>query len=387
MVVINFRRLNSALWLTIVLVISTISLPLTAAVLPSDRSDALYHYYDGGGIDVQGPSILVRKSIKDKVSVSANYYVDNISSASIDVVTTASAYTERRVETSVGIDYLHDKTIMSFNYTQSDENDFSARSAHFNVAQDFFGDLTTLNVGYSQGWDTVGKRGDDEFSEDVIRRQLRLGVSQVITKNSILNLAFETITDEGYLNNPYRQVRYLDAGESRGYGFRTEVYPSTRTSDAFAIRAMYYLPYRAAAKLEYKIFSDTWGIEATTTELAYTHPIGDDWILDASLRHYDQGQANFYSDLFSSFDAQNFLARDKEMSAFSSASIGLGVSYLKELPDWQYIDKYSISFKLNHFQFDYANFKDLTFTDLEAGSEPLYSFNSNVIRFFVSFYY
>ena len=46
----------------------TASTPLlsTAAVLPEDRSDAMYHGYDGGGLQVEGPSVLVRKGFKDK---------------------------------------------------------------------------------------------------------------------------------------------------------------------------------------------------------------------------------------------------------------------------------------------------------------------------------
>ena len=71
-----------------------------AAVLPEDRSDIMYHGYEGGGLEVTGPSVLVRKSVKDKVSVWANYYVDTITSASIDVVATASEYTEERTEQS-----------------------------------------------------------------------------------------------------------------------------------------------------------------------------------------------------------------------------------------------------------------------------------------------
>ena len=73
-----------------------------AGVLPEDRADVLYHYYDGGGVTIDGPSILARKSIGQHVSVYGNYYVDSVSSASIDVLTTASPYEEERVETSIG---------------------------------------------------------------------------------------------------------------------------------------------------------------------------------------------------------------------------------------------------------------------------------------------
>lgn len=357
-----------------------------AAVLPEERADALYHYFEGGGVDIQGPSILVRKSIKDKVSVSANYYVDNVSSASIDVVTTASAYTEQRIESSVGVDYLHDKTILSLNYTQSDENDYSARSAHFGVSQDFFGDLTTLSLGYSQGWDTVGKRGEPEFSEDTNRRNFRIGLTQVITKNTLLGFSWETITDQGFLNNPYRSVRYLDPSVGAGYSYQEEFYPATRTSDAFAIRGIYYLPYRASLKMEFRQFSDTWGIEANTIEAVYVHPLASDWVFDVKLRRYQQDKADFFSDLFPRIDAQNFRARDKEMSTFTTSSIGLGASYEQPLKGWRYFDKYSVNLSVDYIEFDFEDFRDLRVSAV-AGSEPLYQFDANVFRFYLSLFY
>ena len=80
-----------------------------AAVLPEERVDVLYHRYDGGGLEVDGPSVLVRKNIADKFSVNANYYVDNVSSASIDVVTQASHFEDNRTEKSVGASYLYEK--------------------------------------------------------------------------------------------------------------------------------------------------------------------------------------------------------------------------------------------------------------------------------------
>src|SRR5690606_41060647 len=71
-------------------------------VLPEDRADILYHLYDGGGVQIDGPSVLVRKQVGKNVSVVGNYYVDMVSSASIDVVTTASPYAEERKQYSLG---------------------------------------------------------------------------------------------------------------------------------------------------------------------------------------------------------------------------------------------------------------------------------------------
>ena len=122
-------------WLTLLrvqILISTclaiVCLPVLAAVLPDERVDLLQHQYEGGGIKVSGPSILVRKNIGTKVSLSANYYVDMVSSASIDVLASASRYSEERKQKSVGVDYMFDRTTYSLGYTTSDENDYQSKT-------------------------------------------------------------------------------------------------------------------------------------------------------------------------------------------------------------------------------------------------------------------
>ena len=377
-------------WLavTAALVLMGVAATSQAAVLPEDRADVMYHGYDGGGLEVVGPSVLVRKAYKDKVSVWANYYVDMITSASIDVVSTASEYTEERKEKSLGVDYLYGKTFMGLSYTNSEESDYSAHSVRFGISQDFFGDLTTLGISYARGFDTVRRNGDDNFEEEADRQIYRVDLSQVLTKNLILNFNYEGVTDEGFLNNPYRQVRYLDPTAARGYSYESELYPRTRTSSAQAVRAMYYLPYRAALKLEYRNYNDSWGIDAFNTELAYVHPIDDTGLtVELKYRFYDQTAADFYSDLFPRSNAQNFIARDKEMAAFQTQTLGAGVSYEFAMDWFPGFKRGQISLMMDYIDFQYDDFRDVTATGFAPGEEPLYSFDSVVTRFFVSFYY
>ena len=42
-----------------------LAVSVKAAVLPAERLDVLYHKYDGGGVEIDGPSILVRKNVGD----------------------------------------------------------------------------------------------------------------------------------------------------------------------------------------------------------------------------------------------------------------------------------------------------------------------------------
>jgi hypothetical protein len=352
-----------------------------AGVLPEDRADVLYHRYEGGGVTIDGPSLLVRKKVAENYSVSANYYVDMVSSASVDVVTTASPYTEKRQQASLGFDMLQGKTQYSVNLTGSDENDYTAKTASFDVSQDFFGDLTNVAFGYAQGWDEVRRRGDTEFAEDVDRRTWRVGLSQVLTPDLLLGLSWELVSDEGFLNNPYRSVRYLDPESANGYAYQPEVYPHTRTSNAAAIRARYFLPYRAAVHGEYRFFTDTWGIDANTVELGYTHPWRERWIFEFGYRWYDQGAADFYSDLFPRADSQNFLARDKELSTFSSHMLSFGTTWT--LPTLSFLQRSTVNLYVDHVMYQYDDFRDVR-AGGTPGTEPLYEFDANVIRLFIS---
>lgn len=362
-----------------------------AAVLPEERGDVMYHSYDGGGVTIDGPSVLVRKNFKDTYSLSANYYVDKVSSASIDVVTSgASEYAEERTEYSLSGDYLYDRSLLSAGFTTSEENDYQAETVYMGVSQDMFGDLTTVSFGYARGNDTVKQTGNDDFEEDVNRQNYRLGVSQILTPNLLMAINYEFITDEGFLNNPYRSYRYLvnPNDPALGYQQEQEVYPNTRSSDALAMRFSYYLPYRAAVKAEYRFFTDDWGIEANTYQLSYTHPFNDRWLVDLKYRFYQQGQADFYSDLFQtvSQDEKDYRARDKELSDFESSTFGIAVSY--QLPAFgTMIEKSKISLQWDFIHYDYNNFTDLQDTNNIAGEEKLYSFEADVVKLYFSIWY
>ena len=372
-----------------VALIGSLVVPVTtlAAVLPEDRADVMYHGYNGGGLQVDGPSVLVRKAYKDKVSVWANYYVDMITSASIDVVTTASEYSEQRDEQSVGIDYLTGKTFMGLSYTTSEESDYSSDSVRFGISQDFFGDLTTIGVSYARGRDEVRRNGDETFAEKTDRQNYRVDLTQILTRSLVVSLNYEGISDEGFLNNPYRQVRFVDPREARGYAYQSELYPDTKTSSAFAVRGMYYLPWRASLRAEYRNYSDSWGVSAWNVEMGYTHPFDFGLTLEARYRYYDQTSADFYSDLFPFANSQNFLARDKELASFANHSVGAGATYAFNTPWLPFVERGSVNLFVDYMTFDYDDFRDVRVTGGAAGTEPLYSFDSFVLRAFVSLYF
>jgi hypothetical protein len=358
-----------------------------AGVLPEDRADVLYHLYTGGGVDIDGPSVLVRKQVGKSTSFVGNYYVDMISSASIDVVTTASPYNEERKQWSLGMDYLRGNTTLRAGYTSSVESDYDAKTYNVSASQDMFGALTTVTLSYAFGDDIVGTSTDPTFERELQRQIYGIGVTQILTKNLIATLNVETVTDEGYLNNPYRSVRYLDPTVAKGYSYEQELYPNTRTSNAVGLRARYFLPYRAAIEAEYRYFTDTWDIQSSTASLTYIHPWRN-WTFTAKVRYHDQTGAHFYRDLFPRSQATNFRGRDKELSEMTSTTLQLKLSYefLNNANGWGFIKKGAVSGSMHMLGVDYHDFSDLT-AGAAIGEEPLYKLEANIFQIFVSFWY
>lgn len=384
------------------------STPSLTGVLPDDDAEVLYDHYSGDGQVIEGKTWLIRKKFSDQFDVQYSRVTDVVSGASIDVrITGASPYIEQRTENNVSMQYLHGKTTYTVGYIGSTEPDYTSNTATYSVSQDMFGDLTTVSMSYKREWDDIFKMlkecgvsqspcpdGDAIKVHDpafgmkrMDERSYGFGITQILSRNAILALNYDLITDQGFLSNPYREARYLDPTSARGWSLEPEVYPGTRTSNALGSDLKYYLPYRAALDLQYRYYEDTFGIHSHTAQIGYTQPWRN-WTFDTSFRYYIQSQANFYSDLYPYENSQNFLSGNQDISAYHSYSFGVGAAYQFTIPHVSWIEKSTANFRYDRLMIDYDNFRDWTLTDpaagINAGYEPLFSLRANIYQIFLS---
>jgi Protein of unknown function (DUF3570) len=369
----------------------------SADVLPDNRADVFYSKYSGGGMDITGYSATARAKIRENFAVEANYFVDKVSGASVDVLSQASVIKDERKQKSGTLEYLHDKTTYTASYMTSVERDYVSDTASFSLSQSMFGDLTTVTLGFAN---THNKVGQNFGSADVpkvtwlghaLSRSYSGGLSQIITKNLIAGVNLQVITDAGYLANPYRLIRFLDPTQAIGYGLASQVYPATHTSTAVQGQAKYYLPYRAAVTGLYRYFTDTWGVIGNTYELDYTHPIENKWIFEGRVRYYKQSAASFYSDLFPFAGSQNFSARDQNLAALDNTTIGAKVTYAFLPEGWQVFKRGTVTADVSRIRFNYHDFRDIRDFGIKqgfgAGAEPLYQFSAMVYQVYLSMYF
>jgi hypothetical protein len=337
-----------------------------AAQLPEDRADAMVHVYDGGGVRASGPALLVRKNLADKVSLSASYYVDMVSNASIDVVTTASPFKETRSEYGVGVDYAYRDALMTLALSTSKEPDYKADAVNFDLAQDVFGGMTTVSLGFTRGADKVLRHNDPTFSNRATHWRYRLGATQVLTPRWLASVNTEMVADDGYLGSPYRAARVFGAAVP-------ERLPTTRTSRAVQFRVVGDLGSRDAVRADYRYFWDTWDIRAHTAELGYSRYLGADLLADGHLRFNSQRKALFYSDNFAS--ETTYITRNRQLGTFTSAGVGAKLSYTAKQVPGRYVIKFNTEYQLLRFRYS-------DFTDIRTGKA--YSFDANVLEVFLS---
>lgn len=337
-----------------------------AVDLGADKAELLYHRYDGGGVKASGPALLLRKSVMDKVAVTGTVYVDAVSNASIDVVTAASPFTERRTEYGLSADYVYRDSKLTLSTSSSKEPDYTANRVGLDIAQEVFGGMSTVNMGFTHGDDKVGKHAEPGFKATATHWQYRLGSSLILTPRWITSLNLEALADDGFLGSPYRVAYVFGAAVP-------ERVPSTRSSRALKWRVVGDLGSRDAMQVGYRYYWDTWGIKASTLDVTYSRYFGDDWLADLTLRYHSQQHALFYSN-----NAQAdtlYVSRNRQLSTFHDISLGGKVAYtIRKVPG-----QYDVT--LNG-ALEYVQYKFGDFTDIRTGN--LYSYKASVLQLFLS---
>ena len=337
-----------------------------AATLPENRAEAMVHVYDGGGVTASGPAVLVRKSLADKVSLTGSYYLDAVSNASIDVVTTASPYKERRHDFGLAVDYAVRDSLVTLAVGASSEPDYDTRSISLDIAQETFGGMTSVSLGFTRATDEVGKTGDPGFHDQATHWQYRVGVTQILTPKWLASVNLEAMSDSGYLGNVYRVARVFGAAVP-------EQVPRTRSSRAVKFRAVGDMGQRDAMHAEYRYFWDNWDIKAHTVEAGYSRYLGQSFLADGFIRYYTQSAALFYSD-----NAQaetTYVSRNRQLSDFDNVVVGGKLSYDWKKQPGQYDLKANAAVEL-------LNVKYRNYTDIRDGS--LYSLRAAVLQLYLT---
>jgi hypothetical protein len=152
---------------------------------------------------------------------------------------------------------------------------------------------------------SLNREGSDD---DKTITDFLFGVTQVISRQTIIQLNFSLGQTDGYQNDPYKIVSVIDPGTGlpattgSGSFFDTPVTgnlpylyesrPETRDRNVLYFKAVHHFE-EDVINFSYRYYDDDWDVTSHTFDLRYRYEM-DKGYLQPHIRFYQQDAANFY---------------------------------------------------------------------------------------------
>lgn len=240
---------------------------------------------------------------------------------------------------------------LSVGASASDEYDYLHLGVNATVSRDFNQRNTTVSAGLAFASDLidpvggtptpltsmldVGDLSNRLGEQDKDIADLVLGVTQVFSRNLVIQASYSLSNSSGYLNDPYKIVSVVDGitgdtvartptpgidGPSHEFIFENR--PDKRTKHSFYTQAKYYMSGNVL-DASYRYMTDDWGIDSQTFDVRYRWPISDQRYLEPHVRFYSQTDADFYQiGVVDGVAMPAFASSDYRLGNFDATTVG-----------------------------------------------------------------
>ncbi len=208
----------------------------------------------------------------------------------------------------------------------SKEDDYQATNAglEFEYRPDNSAHSYSGGVGYSYDQidpvrgpsspDVIAKADKDSFNAYG-------GISWVLNPQTVVQTAVSYGLHDGYLSDPYKLAFIVDTA-----GTVRDTRPGERHQFSASAKLRHYLPaQQAALHADYRLYYDSWDIEAHTVELAWHQRLGESWRVTPGFRWYSQSQADFYAPFYQRLRDDGHASSDYRLSPYGAISLRLDI--------------------------------------------------------------
>ncbi len=304
-------------------------------------------YADDDHTAISTSTVAVHAKPTSKLTVSARYVADAVSSASVDVVTAATKrWTELRSEVLGGAAYGDGTTTASLDYVYSHEHDWDSHTVAFAASRDLFHHNLTLGMAASYGANAVGRADDANFSERMRTMGGALRAVWVGGTHDIFNASYDLSRVDGYQSSPYRYA-YVAAPGGVPIALPEEA-PDLRMRHAVTLRWNHHMGKDTALRSHARVYGDDWGVRSLTAGTELVVGLAP-FEIGASIRGYAQQHARFYQDVYDA--PRMYMTADRELSTFQDIFAGLRAAWLGE--------SLSLDASLTGFAFRFTEFSRL----------------------------
>jgi hypothetical protein len=151
-----------------------------------------------------------------------------------------------------------------------------------------------------------------------------VGVTQLLSPRSLVQLNYSASRSTGYQNDPYKILSVVDANANPLY-YVYESRPDTRLKQSVYGQYKHFIRGSDVLDLSYRYMMDDWGIKSHTVDFTYRWNFSSIHYLEPHLRWYRQNQADFYHAALDSGEETTlqFASADPRLGAFSAYTGGL----------------------------------------------------------------
>ena len=288
------------------------------------------------------------------------YTADVWTSASIDIRTAATApVTEQRDQIDAAASHQIDDVSIGASYYFSGEADYWSHGVSLLSAQELLAKSTTLEERVTWSHDTVGRSGDSDFARPLDTGSLRLGLTQILSPQLIVQGIWEGSYRVGFQSSPYRFVGLGGDGQCGGTAVLCvpEAHPDTRLRNAFVLRGRHSLSPGSSLGLGYRLYFDDWGVTAHTATAQVAWLPSESSTITLRYRFHLQSAAAFYRSTYPIPAGQlRYATRDRELSSMFSNRIALSYETKVVLADDVSL---GLAFALGGTAFVYGDFVGL----------------------------
>lgn len=306
-------------------------------------------YTDSTHIHVASPSVAATVSDENAGwSVGGRYLVDAVSAASVDIVSTASGrWTELRHVGSAELSYKRGPVSVTASGGVSHEPDYLSLSAGVVFALELLDKNLTPFFGVRYGHDDVGRTGLPKDRWELLQKGgLQAGATFVLNRYMVASVQFDADFERGYLAKPYRYIplfepgigQYLPPGASpkRVDELRLDERPIDslpESRDRYALTGRIAGRVgRATLRLDERLYTDSWGLWASTTDSRVMVDLGRRWLVWPHLRFHTQSAAALWQRAYEAIALEDgtlapprYRTGDRELSPLDIVTGGFGV--------------------------------------------------------------
>jgi opacity protein-like surface antigen len=220
------------------------------------------------------------------------------------------------------------------------ETDYSAATANIHASKNFNSNNTTISLSLNTEYDTSTPFGgvptplavmDGTWKSGKSKTKTQLGLvaglTQVVTRNWLMQLNYAYDNQDGYQNDPYRIISVVDQTSGEPLKYLYENRPNKRTTHSvFWDNKIDIGPTLTDISLRY--FKDSWGISSKTAEFSERVDLSSSFYIEPSVRWYQQSAANFFHYyLTNGTTLPNYASSDIRLGKFTSITYGAKVGY------------------------------------------------------------